>query len=328
MANLVLEMLAPLQLVLTLSPLSVKVAVIVGNLVLSRLALQLLTSLYAFFLRPAKTLKSFGQWGVVTGATDGIGKALARELARKGMSVVLISRTQSCLEETRAEILAKYPKVQVEILTVDFNRVDEPSVREALQKTLDKVQDIGVLFNNVGVSYDFPEYFDRLPEDRVESLIKLNVTAATIMSKLVLPGMTQRKRGAIVNVSSGSGHMVVPLLSEYSATKKYIEQLTLCLAAEYSAKNVHIQCHVPMFVSTKLAKIRHASFMVPSPATYARASVAHLGYDTLISPYWPHALQIWLYESAPTWLLSKGAMMTHLSLRKRALQKLEAKKNQ
>ncbi|RQM16597.1 hypothetical protein KXD40_004013 [Peronospora effusa] len=328
MANHVLEMLAPLQLALTLSPLHVKIALIVGCLVLSRLALQLLTSLYAFFLRPAKNLKSFGQWGVVTGATDGIGKALAMELARKGMNVVLISRTQSRLEEARAEILAKYPKVQVEILAVDFNRVDEPSVREALQKTLDKVQDVGVLFNNVGVSYDFPEYFDRLPEDRVDSLIKLNVTAATIMSKMVLPGMTQRKRGVIVNVSSGSGRMVVPLLSEYSATKKYIEQLTLCLAAEYSAKNVHIQCHVPMFVSTKLAKIRHASFMVPSPATYARASVAHLGYDTLVSPYWPHALQIWLYESAPTWLLSKGAMMTHLSLRKRALKKLEAKKNQ
>lgn len=213
----------------------------------------------------------------------------------------------------------------------------------------------------------------------MDSLIKLNVTAATVMTKLVLPGMALRKRGAIVNVSSGSGRMVVPLLSEYSATKKYIEQFTICLAAEYSAKNVHVQCHVPMFVSTKLAKIRHASFMVPSPATYARASVAHLGYDTLLSPYWPHALQIWLYESAPTWLLSKvrsvlerwitdaglrrqqphrdagrrrhrprrtkrrltnfcyaimlfccsqGAMMTHLSLRKRALKKLEAKKNQ
>lgn len=94
--------------------------------------------------------------GVVTGATDGIGKALAMELARKGMNVVLMSRTQSRLEEARSEILAKYPKVQVEILAVDFNRVDEPSVRQALQQKLDQVKDVGVLFNNVGVSYDFP----------------------------------------------------------------------------------------------------------------------------------------------------------------------------
>ncbi|KAK1945304.1 Very-long-chain 3-oxoacyl-CoA reductase 1 [Phytophthora citrophthora] len=328
MADRVLELLAPVQAALEASPLAVKVSAAIGCLVLSRLALQLLGSLYTFFLRPAKSLKSFGQWGVVTGATDGIGKALAMELARKGMNVVLLSRTQSRLEAARDEILAKYPKVQVEILAVDFNRVDEPSVREALQKKIDQVKDVGVLFNNVGVSYDFPEFFDQLDEDRVDSLIKLNVAATTIMTKIVIPGMAQRKRGVIVNLSSGSGRMVVPLLSEYSATKKYVEQLTLCLAAEYAAKNVHVQCHVPMFVSTKLAKIRHSSFMVPSPATYARASVAHLGYDTLISPYWPHALQIWLYESAPTWLLAKGAMMTHMSLRKRALKKLEAKKNQ
>ena len=287
------------------SPLVFNVTTIVGCLVLLRFAFHLLSSLYTFFVRPAKSLKGFGQWGVVTGATDGIGKALAMELARKGMNVVLMSRTQSRLKDARAEILSKYPKVQVEILAVDFNRIDDSSVREELQRTLDQVKDIGVLFNNVGVSYDFPEFFDQLSEDRVDSLIKLNVTAATVMTKLVLPGMTQRQRGVIVNVSSGSGRLVVPLLSEYSATKKYIEQFTLCLAAEYSAKNVQIQCHVPMFVSTKLAKIRRSSFLVPSPATYARASVAHLGHDTLLSPYWPHALQIWVYESLPTWLLSK-----------------------
>ncbi|RLN67881.1 hypothetical protein BBJ28_00023148 [Nothophytophthora sp. Chile5] len=317
MADCVFEMLQPVQTALAASPLPVKVCAAVGCLVVSRLALQLLGSLYTFFLRPAKSLKQFGAWGVVTGATDGIGKALAMELAKKGMNVVLMSRTLQKLEDARAEILAKYPKVQVEILAVDFNRIDETSVRDSILKTLDQVKDVGVLFNNVGVSYDFPEFFDQLAEDRVDSLIKLNITSSTVMTKLVLPGMTQRKRGAIVNVSSGSGRLVVPLLSEYSATKKYIEQFTLCLAGEYSAKNVHIQCHVPMFVSTKLAKIRHASFMVPSPATYARASVACLGYDTLISPYWPHALQIWLYENAPTWIMSK-----------RALKKLAAKKDQ
>ncbi|TDH67333.1 hypothetical protein CCR75_006923 [Bremia lactucae] len=324
MANQLARMHAALEPI----PLYVKVFAAVGCIVLSRLALQLLNLVYKFFLRPAKSLKGFGKWGVVTGATDGIGKALAMELARKGMDVVLLSRTQSRLETVRNEILEKYPLVQVEILSVDFNRVDEPGVREALQKKIDEVKDIGVLFNNVGVSYDFPEFFDELPGDRVDSLIKLNVTSTTIMTKLVLPGMAQRKRGVIVNLSSGSGRMVVPLLSVYSATKKYVEQLSLCLAAEYAAKNVHIQCHVPMFVSTKLAKIRNSSFMVPSPVTYARASVAQLGFDTLLSPYWPHALQICLYESVPSWLLAKGAMMTHLSLRKRALKKLNAKKKQ
>ncbi|GAB9477704.1 Estradiol 17-beta-dehydrogenase, partial [Globisporangium polare] len=291
-------------------------------------ALQFLGSLYAFFLRPSKSLKKFGQWAIVTGATDGIGKALAMELARKGSNVVLMSRTQKKLEEVREAIVAKYPKVQVEVLAVDFEQIDEPSVRKSIEGMIAKVQDVGVLFNNVGVSYDFPEYFGELAIERVDALIKLNVTSTTIMTKLVLPGMAQRKRGVIVNLSSGSGRLVVPLLSEYSATKQYVEQLTLCLADEYKAKNVHVQCHVPMFVSTKLAKIRHASFLVPSPATYARAAVANLGYETLVSPYWPHALQIWAYSSAPVWIMSKMATVTHLSLRKRALKKLEQKKNE
>lgn len=283
----------------------VQALAVMGALLAARVALRFLGLVYKFFLRPSKSVRSFGQWGVVTGATDGIGKALAMELARKGVNVVLMSRTQKKLEDVRAEILAKYPKVQVEVLAVDFNNIDDPSERQAIVALLDRLQDVGVLFNNVGVSYDFPQFFDQLPDNRVDSLIKLNVTSLTVMTKLVLPGMVARKRGAIVNVSSGSGRLRVPLLSEYSATKKYVEQLTLCLSDEYRAKNVHIQCHVPMFVSTKLAKIRHASFLVPSPATYARASVAFLGYDTLVSPYWPHALQIWLYENAPTWLMVK-----------------------
>ncbi|CEG47231.1 short-chain dehydrogenase reductase acting with nad or nadp as acceptor [Plasmopara halstedii] len=277
-----LKLLAHMQATLKAAPLSVSALAAVGCLVLSRLVLQLLVSFYAFFLRPAKSLKSFGQWGVVTGATDGIGKALAMELARKEMNLVLLSRTQSRLETVRNEILAKYPTVQVKTLAVDFDRVDEPKVREIIQKKLDEIRDVGVLFNNVGVSYDFPEFFDQLSEERMDSLIKLNVTSGTIMTKLVLPGMVQRKRGVIVNLSSGSGRMVVPLLSEYSATKKYIEQLTLCLAAEYAAKNL-------------LGTLSH---------------------------------HIWLYESVPSWLLAKVAMITHLSLRKRALKKLEGKKKE
>ncbi|KAJ0393191.1 hypothetical protein P43SY_007385 [Pythium insidiosum] len=328
MTDALLHVLQPLQAAVQRSPFAVQALAAVGALLVARLALQFTGALYSFFLRPAKSLKKFGQWGIVTGATDGIGKALAMELARKGMNVVLMSRTLKRLEEVRDEILAKYPKVQVKVLSVDFTQIEDARVRQSIESLIAEIQDVGVLFNNVGVSYDFPQYFAELPDDRIQSLITLNVTAATIMTKLVLPGMAQRKRGAIVNVSSGSARFCVPLLSEYSASKRYIEQFTLCLADEYKAKNVHIQCHTPMFVSTKLAKIRHASFMVPSPASYARASVAKLGHETLVSPYWPHALQIWLYEAMPNFIMSKAATMTHLSLRKRALKKLDTKKTQ
>ncbi len=84
-----------------------------------------------------------------------------------------------------------------------------------------------------------------------------------------------------------------------------MEQFTTCLAAEYAHKGVSIQCHTPMFVTTKLAKIRHASFFVPSPKVYAAAAVRNFGYETLCSPYWPHALQIFLLSHVPDVIMSK-----------------------
>lgn len=128
-----------------------------GGVLVVRKVLGLLGAFYTFFLRSSKSIKEFGQWAVVTGATDGIGKALALELARKGANVALMSRAQQKLEEVRDEILAKYPTVKVEILAIDFTKIDDPSVRASIKAVIAKVQDVGVLINNVGITYDFPE---------------------------------------------------------------------------------------------------------------------------------------------------------------------------
>lgn len=90
---------------------------VLGALLVLKFVLGAVQAFYRFFLRPGKNLKKFGGWGVVTGATDGIGKAYAFELARQGLSLLLISRTESKLKDTAAEITAKYPKVQVQILS-------------------------------------------------------------------------------------------------------------------------------------------------------------------------------------------------------------------
>lgn len=186
MADAVLVHLAPLQQAFAAAPAPLQALAVVGGLLVARLALQLLGGFYAFFLRPSKALKKFGQWAIVTGATDGIGKALAVELARKGANVVLMSRTQSKLEEVRDAILAKYPKVQVEILAVDFTKIDEPSVRTSIKAVIDKVQDVGVLFNNVGVSYDFPEVRRRALVAGCCSVAYLRASTSPTLTSLAL----------------------------------------------------------------------------------------------------------------------------------------------
>ena len=88
--------------------------------------MQVLGSLYQTFLRPGKDLKKLGKWAVVTGCTDGIGKANATALAKKGMSVVLISRTESKLQDLKIEIDGKgYNGVETNIVVCDYSKLDQ-----------------------------------------------------------------------------------------------------------------------------------------------------------------------------------------------------------
>lgn len=198
--------------ILKLSPVVIGLTVI-GAIVTSSFIFNFLEEAYARLLRPGKNLKKYGKWAVITGATDGIGKALAFELAKQGLNIFLISRSQDKLLETSKELIDKYSKIEVKYLAVDFNDFSE-SIRKTVSENLD-VLDIGVLVNNVGISYSYTQYFDELSDLNVEQLIRLNVDSTTWMTRIVLPGMKSRRRGTIVNISSAAGVSTSPLLSQY-----------------------------------------------------------------------------------------------------------------
>ena len=120
------------------------------------------------FLRQGKNLKKLGKWAVVTGATDGIGKAYAMALAKKGMSVVLISRTEAKLKEVQGEIIAKGYSGDVTFIVCDYSKFDQTS-KAAVKKVIDELE-IGVLVNNVGVSYRYPLFFHELSDEEAEAL--------------------------------------------------------------------------------------------------------------------------------------------------------------
>lgn len=109
-------------------PLALQVLAGIGAMLVLNFLLGAVKAFYRFFLRPGKNLKKFGGWAVVTGATDGIGKAYAFELARQGLNLLLISRTETKLKDTAAEITAKFPKVQVQILSKCRGDMEEMDV--------------------------------------------------------------------------------------------------------------------------------------------------------------------------------------------------------
>lgn len=304
---------------LTEKKLQVFGAVVITFFVVNAL-IEFITYLHTHFIRGGKDLKRrYGEWAVVTGASDGIGFAMAKEFVRKGMSVVLISRTQNRLEEKQKEILEKYPKAQVKILAVDFSNFDQ-AARASVEAFL-KGLNVGVLVNNVGQSYPYPMYFHELQDANVEQLMSVNVASTTWMTRIVLPAMVEKSKGAIINIASAAGVINSPLLAQYGAAKSYIAMMTRTLNAEYDAKGVHFQCQVPMFVTTKLAKLRRTTIWTCSEAAYARAAVAAIGYDVLISPYWSHAIQIWIGTSLPESVISLLNLYNHGAIRKAGLKK-------
>lgn len=297
---------------------------------------RILRLVYVFFLRPGRQLRKYGEWAIVTGATDGIGYAYAFELAAQGLSILLIARSEEKLVQTAKALREKFPGVQTEYIKVDFSHFD--AAAKAAVRAKVQALDIGILINNVGVSYPFTKYFHELKDQEVADILEVNVSSAVWMTRIVLgdvdaesnpiSGMLMRRRGAIVNTSSGGARVTSPLLAEYSGAKSFIEMFSRGLNAELASKGIHVQVQTPLFVTTKMAKIRQASLTVPSPESYVKCAVRQIGYGAAISPHWTHSLQLWFLSLLPEPVLVYIIDMQHQAIRRKGMTKEKQKKDE
>lgn len=255
---------------------------------------------HAYFLAPwgiGKTnLKQFGSWAVVTGASDGIGRGYALELARRGLNVVLISRSKLKLEAVAKEIRDDYG-TEVIIVPVDFT--DGQAVFPVIEEKLEG-RDIGILINNVGLSYIHPEYFLEVTKERHRQIIEVNCQTMVQMTHMLLPGMLKKNKGIIVNVSSISDVAPSPLLVTYGASKRFIRHFTDSLRLECGSKGVLFQTVASGMVATAMSNVRRAVFFSPDPIKYSRAAVATIGIQNYTYGYWPHALQQYVMRKIST----------------------------
>ncbi|NWU64175.1 HSDL1 protein, partial [Pterocles burchelli] len=264
-------------------------------------------------------VKRYGKWAVVTGSTDGIGKAYAEELAKRGVNIILISRNKEKLEAVAKSISETY-NVETDFIVADFStgREPYPAIKEAL-----KNREIGILVNNVGACYSYPDYFTNLSEDMLWDIMNINIASANMMTHIVLPGMVEKKKGAIVNVSSTSCCQPMPMMTVYGASKTYLDYFSRALHYEYASKGIFFQSLTPAVVVTKLSACcsfaSKRSFFFPSAEEYASHAVSTLGLSTRTTGYWKHAIQFTLFEQLPERIWAWLALYVGRTIRTEAL---------
>ena len=188
---------------------------------------------------------------LITGASSGIGKDMARILAQKNYELVLVARDVKKLEETKNE-LEKITKV--EIISTDLS--NEENCKELYKK----VQNIDILINNAGFGDCGNLTKTSLEKDL--NMIKTNIIAYHILTKLYLIDMKAKNQGKILNVASIAGFMPGPLMATYYATKNYVVRLSEAIREELKKEKSNIQISIlcPGPVETNFNKVANVKF--------------------------------------------------------------------
>lgn len=266
-------------------------------------------------------LRKMGEWAAVTGATDGIGKGYARNLAKRGLNVVLISRNPEKLKNVAAEIEKEF-NVKTHCVTVDFSN-DADTVYNTIEPELKKFE-IGTLVNNIGTSYEHPEYLHKVENglETFRNMIRINCTSQALVTRAVLPQMVERRKGVVINLSSASALYPTGLLSVYSASKAFNDFFSKGMAQEYRDMGIIFQSVLPFYVVTPLSKLKRPNFFQPTPDVYTDYALSTVGLTECTHGYLPHALQS-LSFVAPDWFKERLQWSFVSDVRRRALKKKE-----
>ncbi|KOS20449.1 Very-long-chain 3-oxoacyl-CoA reductase [Escovopsis weberi] len=312
----------------------------IGAVVLASKLLSYLSLLLNAFLLPGTNLRKYGKpgtWAVITGASDGLGKEYAVQLAAKGFNLVLVSRTLSKLETLAKEIEVKYAgkNIQTKVLAMDFAR-DDAEDYERLAALVQGL-DVGILINNVGQSHSMPVPFLETPREELQGIVTINCLGTLKVTQVVAPILQRRRRGLVLTMGSFGGWTPTPYLATYSGSKAFLQQWSNALAAELADDNVDVYVVLGHLITGAMSKVRRPSLLIPTATGFVRSALGKVGLGGFqaapwtYTPWWSHAFMLWAVENiagvnSPVTIWYNKKM--HIDIRRRALRKQarEAKK--
>lgn len=214
---------------------------------------------------------------LITGASSGIGKELARIHAEKGGDVIIVARRSDKLIELKAELEEKY-KVNVKAIVKDLSTPG--SAAELYNEVKEAGLKVDYLMNNAG--FGLRGKFHELPLERQSQMIHLNMTSLTELMYLFLQEMTDRNSGKILNTSSTASYMPGPLQAIYYATKSYVTFLSNAVAEELHDTNITVTALMPGATETEFAKTSGMDKTSLFNKTVSARVVAQEGYDAMM----------------------------------------------
>lgn len=220
---------------------------------------------------------------LITGASSGIGEALAHELAGRGASVILVARSTDKLEQLAQQLRQQY-SVQATVISADLSQ--SHAAKALAAEVARRGLTVDILVNNAGLGA-FGEFWE-LEEAQIEQMLAVNITALTELSRAFLPAMVERKRGRVLNVASTAAFLPGPLMSVYYASKAYVLSLSEGLNEELRGSGVYVTALCPGPVHTGFQAVANleGSQMMRNPLVttgmLSAAEVARIGVAAMV----------------------------------------------
>jgi len=191
-------------------------------------------------------MKLAGRVALVTGASQGIGRACALALAREGAGIAVAARNQPKLDELVAEIITAGGRAAAFVMDVG----EEEQVKAGIKSALGQFGKIDILVNNAGITRD--QLVMRMKRADWDSVLNTNLTSAYLCVQQVIPSMLKQRWGRIINITSIFGQMGQACQANYAASKAGLIGLTMAIAREVASRNITSNAIAPGFIETNM----------------------------------------------------------------------------